>query len=52
MYTKIHGLVAALLLMLPQCLFSANWPQWRGPSADGVSEEKEFPLEWCPERNI
>ena len=43
---------AVLLFALPCGLFSADWPQWRGPSADGVSEEKGLPLEWGPELNI
>jgi hypothetical protein len=44
--------LAVLLLALPCGLFSADWPQWRGPSADGVSEEKGLPLAWGPELNI
>ena len=44
--------VVLLLLVLPQSLLRANWPQWRGPSANGISEEKGLPLEWGPERNI
>ncbi len=45
-------IVALLLLILPHGLFGANWPQWRGPSANGISEEKGLPLEWGPEHNI
>ena len=44
--------MAVLPLVLPCLLFSADWPQWRGPSADGVSDEKGLPLEWGPELNI
>jgi outer membrane protein assembly factor BamB len=29
-----------------------NWPQWRGPSANGVSAEKNLPAKWTPEENI
>jgi outer membrane protein assembly factor BamB len=29
-----------------------NWPQWRGPRGQGVSEEKNLPLEWSPTKNI
>ena len=29
-----------------------NWPQWRGPSGQGVSNEKNLPSEWSPSRNI
>src|SRR5262245_40456264 len=30
----------------------ANWPQWRGPGGNGVSEEKNLPIEWSETRNI
>jgi outer membrane protein assembly factor BamB len=29
-----------------------GWPQWRGPSGQGVSEEKNLPSEWTTTRNI
>jgi outer membrane protein assembly factor BamB len=29
-----------------------NWPQWRGPSANGISNEKNLPLTWSTEENI
>ena len=29
-----------------------GWPQWRGPSGQGVSEEKNLPAEWTATRNI
>jgi outer membrane protein assembly factor BamB len=29
-----------------------NWPQWRGPSGDGVSGETGLPLRWTNEENI
>ena len=30
----------------------ANWPQWRGPDGQGVSNEKNLPAEWSPAKNI
>lgn len=36
---------ALVLLALP-LLTAADWPQWRGPTADGVSTETGFPTEW------
>lgn len=29
-----------------------NWPQWRGPTADGVSTETGLPVEWSAEKNV
>ena len=29
-----------------------NWPNWRGPSLDGVAAGKGYPAEWGPNKNI
>lgn len=29
-----------------------NWPQWRGPSLNGLSGEKNLPVKWSPSENI
>ncbi len=29
-----------------------NWPQWRGPSADGVSLESKVPTSWSATENV
>ena len=29
-----------------------NWPQWRGPSLDGVSKETGVPTKWSTTENI
>jgi outer membrane protein assembly factor BamB len=29
-----------------------NWPQWRGPSGQGISSEKNLPATWGPGKNI
>ncbi len=29
-----------------------NWPQWRGPSLNGISNEKNLPVKWSTEENI
>src|SRR5262245_58407049 len=31
---------------------SSNWPQWRGPDAQGVSNEKNLPSEWSETKNV
>lgn len=33
-------------------LAAANWPGWRGPSGQGISEETGLPDEWAPDRNV
>jgi outer membrane protein assembly factor BamB len=29
-----------------------NWPQWRGPTNDGVCTEKNLPAEWSASKNL
>ena len=29
-----------------------NWPQWRGPSANGISAETNLPVQWSATENI
>jgi len=29
-----------------------NWPQWRGPSLNGLSSEKNLPVKWTTEENV
>ncbi len=33
-------------------LGAEDWPQWRGPTANGISGEKEIPTKWSREENI
>ncbi|MBI1176491.1 PQQ-binding-like beta-propeller repeat protein [bacterium] len=46
----------ALLTSSTLLQFSAhaanNWPQWRGPAADGVAPAGHPPLEWSETRNV
>ncbi|MBA3440144.1 MAG: PQQ-binding-like beta-propeller repeat protein [Pyrinomonadaceae bacterium] len=30
----------------------SNWPQWRGPESQGISLEKNLPVEWNATKNI
>ena len=39
-----------LLLSLP--LVAENWPNWRGPSANGISKEQNLPVKWSRTENI
>lgn len=45
------GLIACGMFVLSS-VASANWPMWRGPTADGVSAEKNLPVTWSPTENI
>lgn len=41
-----------LLCCLAALAQAENWPGFRGPTLQGVSAEKNLPLEWGPEKNI
>ena len=51
MRQRIVGLVMAVVVAGTVAV-SANWPAWRGPSADGVSPEVNLPVGWSPTENI
>jgi len=47
------ALLASLLVCLVAVATRAdNWPAWRGPDADGVTHEKNLPLDWSDSKNI
>jgi len=37
--------VIAFFLLLPN-LHAGDWPQWRGPSSNGISDESGLPVHW------
>jgi outer membrane protein assembly factor BamB len=46
-------LLAASLLVLSLAAARAdNWPQWRGPTLDGISTETGLPTEWSATSNV
>ncbi|HEU4834537.1 MAG TPA: PQQ-binding-like beta-propeller repeat protein [Pyrinomonadaceae bacterium] len=44
--------VVSLMLVLFVVARADNWPQWRGPSLNGVSNEKNLPVKWTTEENV
>jgi outer membrane protein assembly factor BamB len=48
------GLTITILLSVTTIsLVSAeNWPQWRGPLLNGISNEKNLPVKWTTEENV
>src|SRR5438132_1108929 len=46
------SIVLRLLILAAPIVWAGNWPQWRGPSADGISPEKNVPVEWGAGKNI
>jgi len=50
----IVGIVLAVLFsgLSAGAASGTNWPAWRGPSGQGISEEKNLPKEWSATKNI
>lgn len=40
------------LLGVAASVRAENWPQWRGPSNDGISHETDLPVEWSNTKNV
>jgi outer membrane protein assembly factor BamB len=54
-YSRISATVSSLLclaVLAGTAFADRNWPQWRGPSGQGTSSEKNLPAEWSPTKNI
>ncbi|MFO0880326.1 MAG: PQQ-binding-like beta-propeller repeat protein [Gemmataceae bacterium] len=48
----LPALVALILLLSQGSARAENWPQWRGPSNDGISSEKGLPTTWSETKNL
>ena len=42
----------ALIVSSAAAVPASNWPQWRGPSGQGISEETALPATWGPEEHV
>ncbi len=41
-----------VVLMVPDGAFADNWPAWRGPGNQGVSNEEKLPVNWSKTSNV
>lgn len=44
--------VIAVVLLSITFARAENWPQWRGPSLNGTSTEKNLPFKWTTDENV
>jgi outer membrane protein assembly factor BamB len=44
--------IGCFLLSFLGFVHAENWPQWRGPAADGVSRETNLPTRWSATENV
>jgi outer membrane protein assembly factor BamB len=45
-------LLACLFLLAAAPLHAEDWPEFRGPTGQGISTEKKLPIKWGPDQNI
>jgi outer membrane protein assembly factor BamB len=45
-------LALVCLVVLPQAAVGENWPQFRGPTGQSISSEKDLPLKWTTTENV
>src|ERR1051325_4056032 len=48
----LFAVAVMLCLLACSCACAENWPQWRGPTNDGVCTEKNLPAEWSTSKNV
>lgn len=44
--------VAILIFTVGSAAQADNWPSWRGPTQNGISNEKDVPTEWDTQKNV
>jgi outer membrane protein assembly factor BamB len=49
---KRIGVFILMVGALSSEILAENWPQWRGPSSQGVSSETKLPTTWSASKNI
>ena len=45
-------LLGCCAMLLPLVGSAENWPQWRGPTMNGVSGEQNLPVRWSTTENV
>ena len=50
--TTVLSLTLFAIALLGGFAASADWPQWRGPNANGVAPEGNPPTKWSEKKNV
>src|SRR5215471_7791278 len=45
-------IIRAAIAIVTLALGAADWPNWRGPTRNGVSDERNLPVKWSPTENV
>ncbi|MSQ93537.1 MAG: serine/threonine protein kinase [Gemmataceae bacterium] len=52
MHRYCRSVFILLVAGLASTVFAADWRQFRGPTGQGISNEKDLPIKWSSEENI
>ena len=52
MFRSLVFVFALSLGVSGNILIADQWPTWRGPTGDGISQEKNLPVEWSRTKNV
>ena len=47
-----HVISLGIVIFLAQTVLAENWPQFRGPSGLGISQEQDLPITWSETENV
>src|SRR5881296_729436 len=48
----MESIMTKPLLFLSLLFFSQDWPEFRGPTGQGLSDEQGLPLQWSETKNV
>ena len=51
-FTLVLVIIALSTVAALNIVSADNWPQWRGPALNGISNEKNLPVKWTTEENV
>ena len=49
---RIRAIVFGLLFLVTSSVSADNWPNWRGPTLNGVAPKGTYPVKWSATKNV
>lgn len=51
-FQRMPLFLVAMAGLIVSVVKAENWPQWRGPTNNGISQEKNLPTQWSDSKNV
>ena len=52
MKSTTFAAIVLLIAVVPNLCPAENWGSWRGPTSNGISNEKDLPITWSKDKNV